>query len=68
MQGEEQARRFAHPAFGAIALNRAADLAGRCEAHADAGAVVGPAQRLDRHTGARQGPSFGARQELPTFS
>jgi hypothetical protein len=67
MHGQQLSRRFAHSAFGAVALHGAADLAGRREAHADARTVVQPTQDLDRHTAARQRPSLGARQELPTL-
>jgi len=40
VEGEQLPRRFAHPPFGAIALNGAADLAGGREADADARTVV----------------------------
>jgi len=54
VKGQQVTRRLPHPAFGAIALNCAADLTGRRKAHADTGIVVGPTQRLNRYGAARQ--------------
>ncbi len=67
MKRQQLPRSFAHSALGAVALNGAADLACRREAHADARTVVRPAQDLDRHAAARQRAALGAREKLPTL-
>jgi hypothetical protein len=64
MKGQDEARGLAQAAFGAVALDGAADLLGGGEAHPDGGVIVGALAHLDEHGPARQGRGLGGQQKV----
>lgn len=64
MLGQHGPCSLAQTAFGAVALNRPADLLGGGEAQADVRRTVAALQPLDHYGTARLGNAFGGRQEL----
>ena len=64
MKGRHQSRRLAHPAFGAISLDRAADPLGRGEADADQALAILAIPRLGDQGAARADTALGGGQEI----